>query len=51
MQIARDKLVMLGVQLGRMTTHTGKFRLGIGSLDLLAHHAKYKACSPSIICH
>lgn len=47
MQVARDKLVSLGVQLGRLTTHTGKFRLGIGALDLLAQHAKYKARCPS----
>ena len=41
-QIARDKIAMLGVQLGRLTSHTGKFRLGIGCIDLLAQYAKYK---------
>ena len=42
MQVARDKLVALGVQLGRLTSHTGKFRLGIGAMDMLAQYAKYK---------
>jgi hypothetical protein len=41
-QVARDKLVALGVQLGRLTSHTGKFRLGIGAMDMLAQYAKYK---------
>ena len=49
-QVARDKLVSLGVQLGRLTTHTGKFRLGIGALDLLAQHAKYKVRRRSSLC-
>jgi hypothetical protein len=44
MQVARDKLTMLGVQIGRLTSHTGKFRLGIGCMDLLAQYAKYKVC-------
>jgi len=39
--VARDKLVSLGLCVGRLT-HSGKFRLTIGALDLLAQHAKYK---------
>jgi hypothetical protein len=45
LQVAKDNLVMLGVQLGRLTSHTGKFRLGIGCMDLLAQYAKYKVRS------
>lgn len=41
MQVSREKLASLGVQIGRWT-HSGKFRLGIGALDILAQHAKYK---------
>lgn len=40
-QVARDKLVALGTCMGKLT-HTGKFRLTIGALDLLSQHAKYK---------
>jgi 60S ribosome subunit biogenesis protein NIP7 len=40
-QVARDKLVHLGQCIGKLT-HSGKFRLTVGSLDLLAQHAKYK---------
>ncbi len=40
-QIARDKLVALGTCIGKLT-HTGKFRLTIGALDILSQHAKYK---------
>ena len=40
-QIAREKLVSLGTCVGKLT-HTGKFRLTIGALDLLAQYAKYK---------
>ncbi len=40
-QIARDKLVSLGTCVGKFT-HSGKFRLTIGCLDLLAQYAKYK---------
>ena len=40
-QIAREKLVHLGTSIGKMT-HTGKFRLTVGCLDVLAQHAKYK---------
>ncbi|KAL6762291.1 hypothetical protein V8C86DRAFT_2519515 [Haematococcus lacustris] len=39
--IARDKLVHLGTCIGKLT-HTGKFRLAIGALDILSQHAKYK---------
>jgi ribosome biogenesis protein Nip4 len=41
--VARDKLVGLGVCIGKFT-HGGKFRLTVGSLDVLAKHAKYKVC-------
>ena len=41
LQVARDKLVHLGSCIGKLT-HSGKFRLTVGSLDLLAQHAKYK---------
>ena len=40
-QVSRDKLAHLGTCIGKMT-HTGKFRLTIACLDLLAQHAKYK---------
>lgn len=40
-QVAREKLVHLGTSIGKMT-HSGKFRLTVGCLDLLAQHAKYK---------
>ena len=40
-QVARDKLVALGACIGKFT-HSGKFRLTIGALDLLAQYAKYK---------
>ena len=39
--IARDKLVSLGTQIGKFT-HSGKFRLTITSLSLIAEHAKNK---------
>lgn len=39
--MARDKLVALGTCIGKLT-HSGKFHLTIGALDLLAHHCKYK---------
>ena len=41
LQVARDKLVHLGTCLGKLT-HSGKFRLTVGALDILAQHAKYK---------
>ena len=40
-QIARDKLVALGTSIGKFT-HSGKFRLTVGALDVLAQYAKYK---------
>lgn len=40
-QVARDRLWLLGQCLGKFT-HSGKFRLGIGSLDIMAQYAKYK---------
>lgn len=45
-QIAREKLVALGTCVGKLT-HSGKFRLTIGALDILAQHAKYKV-SPRV---
>ena len=39
--ISRDNLVTLGQNVGKFT-HSGKFRLTIGALDLLAAHAKHK---------
>ncbi|KAK2077826.1 ribosome biosynthesis protein nip7 [Prototheca wickerhamii] len=39
--IARDKLVALGTCVGKFT-HSGKFHLTIGALDILAQYAKYK---------
>ena len=41
MQVARDKLAHLGQCIGKMT-HSGKFRLTVGCLDLLSTYAKYK---------
>lgn len=41
LQVARDKLVHLGTCMGKLT-HSGKFRLTVGALDILAQHAKYK---------
>lgn len=41
-QVARDKLVALGTCIGKFT-HSGKFRLTIGALDVLSQYAKYKA--------
>lgn len=40
--ISRDKLVSLGTCIGKLT-HSGKFRLTVGALDVLASYAKYKA--------
>ena len=39
--IARDQLVSLGVCVGKFT-HSDKFRLTIGALELLATYAKHK---------
>ena len=41
MQIARDNLVSLGTCIGKLT-HSGKFRLTIGALDVLSQYAKHK---------
>lgn len=41
--VARDKLVSLGTCIGKFT-HSGKFRLTIGCLDVMARYAKYKVC-------
>ena len=46
--IARDKLVGLGVCIGKFT-HGGKFRLTIGGLDVLSKYAKYKVRSESLV--
>lgn len=40
-QVARDKLISLGACIGKFT-HSNKFRLGIGALDILSDYAKYK---------
>lgn len=40
-QVARERLVALGTCIGKFT-HSGKFRVTIGALDLLAQYAKYK---------
>jgi len=40
-QVARDKLVSLGTSVGKLT-HSGKFRLTIGALDVLSRYAKHK---------
>lgn len=41
LQVGREQLVSLGQCIGKLT-HSGKFRLTIGALDVLASHAKYK---------
>ncbi len=41
LQVSREKLVHLGTCIGKLT-HSGKFRLTVGALDVLAQHAKYK---------
>ena len=41
LQVARDKLAHLGTCIGKLT-HSGKFRLTVGCLELLAAYAKYK---------
>ena len=40
-QVGREQLVSLGQCIGKLT-HSGKFRLTVGALDVLAAHAKYK---------
>mmetsp|Transcript_8837 Transcript_8837/g.36164 ORF Transcript_8837/g.36164 Transcript_8837/m.36164 type:complete len:108 (-) Transcript_8837:73-396(-) len=44
--ISRDQLVSLGVCVGKFT-HSDKFRLMIGALELLAAHAKHKVSTPA----
>lgn len=39
--VAREKLAALGTCIGKFT-HSSKFRLTIGALDLLSRYAKYK---------
>lgn len=39
--VARENLVALGTCIGKFT-HSDKFRLTIGALELLSQHAKYK---------
>ena len=41
LKVGREQLVSLGQCIGKLT-HSGKFRLTIGALDVLAAHAKYK---------
>lgn len=41
LQVGREQLVSLGQCIGKLT-HSGKFRLTIGALDVLGSHAKYK---------
>lgn len=43
LQVGREQLVSLGQCIGKLT-HSGKFRLTIGALDVLGSHAKYKVC-------
>lgn len=45
LQVSRDKLVSLGSCIGKFT-HSDKFRLTIGALDILAAHAKFKVRPP-----
>ncbi len=44
LQVARENLIALGVCIGKFT-HTNKFILTIGALDVLAQHAKFKVCA------
>lgn len=39
--VGRDNLASLGQCIGKFT-HSGKFRLTIGALDLVSKYAKYK---------
>lgn len=45
LQVARESLISLGVCIGKFT-HSNKFILTIGALDILAQHAKYKVRLP-----
>jgi 60S ribosome subunit biogenesis protein NIP7 len=48
-QIARDKLVSLGTGIGKLT-HSGKFKLTIGALDVLSRYAKHKVRGQRRLC-
>lgn len=39
--VGREELSSLGQNIGKFT-HSGKFRISIGALDLLAKYAKFK---------
>lgn len=41
LQVSRENLIAFGSSMGKFT-HSGKFILTIGALDLIAQHAKYK---------
>lgn len=43
-QVARESLIALGTCIGKFT-HTNKFMLTIGALDILAQYSKYKVRS------
>ena len=47
-QVGREQLVSLGQCIGKLT-HSGKFRLTIGALDVLGSHAKYKVSHQSCL--
>merc|ERR1712087_910550 len=40
--ISGDKILSIGKLIGKFT-HTGKFRLSIGALDIIDNYAKFKA--------
>ena len=42
LQVARESLISLGVCIGKFT-HSDKFILTIGALDVLSQYAKFKA--------
>ncbi len=48
-QVAREKLVSLGLCIGKFT-HSNKFRLTVGATELLAQYAKYKVCGDVRLC-
>jgi len=43
--VARENLIALGSCIGKFT-HSSKFILTVGALDVLAQHAKFKARVP-----
>jgi 60S ribosome subunit biogenesis protein NIP7 len=45
--VARSNLISLGTCFGKFSK-TGKFKLGITSLDWLAKYAKYKVCPQAV---